>query len=159
MKSLLTCLVASTLLVAACGGEDNESPEPSDNGNAVDAAVSTPLNDAATPGDAGVATSDAGWKSGQKIPVGEMWNSGSDGASREWAKTFGDWRGRPTTSTWLNLLYLPWEWIAEPGLLFSLTGADNDRAKVWEAWGDYQGVVALSMSMAGNSEVSEAEYF
>ncbi|MET0285841.1 MAG: glycosyl hydrolase [Polyangiales bacterium] len=151
------------LLLGACGGEDTKADDEAGNGDdlsppvaEVDASVSvpSPVEDAGQ--DAGTTT--GRWQPGQKIPASEMWASGSDGASREWAKLFGDWRGRPVTSTWLNLLFLPWDWLATPGLLSTMDDENKGQFKVWEQWGDFQGVVALSMSMAGTSEVTQEQY-
>jgi hypothetical protein len=155
MKCFLTCLVVSTLAFSACG---EDAPDAVDNGNVEDAGVPPPSDDAGSPGDSGHDQADAGWKPGQKIPANAMWNSGSDGSVRVWAKMFGDFRGRPTTSSWINLLWVPPEWLMTPGLLYSLSGEEKDQILLWDEWRDFKGVLALSMSMAGTSEQTQAEY-
>ncbi len=157
MKYLFTCLAVSTLLLGACGGDDKETPAPpGSNGDAGSELVADGDAGSDATGDGGIPA--AVWKPGDKIPADKMWNSGSDGADPVWEKEFGTWRGRPTTSTWMNLLFLSWQWLEEPGLHSALGDTADTEFYVWDKWKDFQGVIALSMSMAGNSEVTDAEY-
>jgi hypothetical protein len=88
-------------------------------------------------------------------PPSGTWKSGTDGLSRDFLKQFGDWRGRPVTSTWINLHWLESSWITNPGLMSDLNGT---RVLVWDYYKDFNGILVLSMSMAGNSNVDRATY-
>lgn len=89
-------------------------------------------------------------------PIAGFWPSGTDGLSRDFHNAFGAWRGRPSTSTWINLLWLPWDWLTAPGLYSTLN--DRDPVSVWDMYKDFKGVMVLSMSMAGNGNVSREQY-
>lgn len=86
-----------------------------------------------------------------------LWNSGIDGLSRDHHNAFGAWRGRPSTSTWINLLWLPWDWLTAPGLS-STSNGQSANVRVWDLYRDFPGVVVLSMSMAGSGNVDRAVY-
>jgi hypothetical protein len=86
-----------------------------------------------------------------------FWFSGTDGLSRDFHNSFGAWRGRPSTSTWINLLWLPWDWLTGPGL-WSTNNNSSPNVRVWDLYRDFPGIVVLSMSMAGNGNVDRAAY-
>ncbi len=87
----------------------------------------------------------------------QFWPSGTDGLDPSFAGEFAQFRGRETSSAWVNLHWVAWDWLTEPGLLSSITG--QDRVKVWSMFADWPGVLALSMAMAGMDEgVSQSEY-
>jgi hypothetical protein len=95
--------------------------------------------------------------SASQPPPGLLWHSGTDGLSRDFHNAFGAWRARPSSSTWINLLWLPWDWLTAPGLSSTSDGV-SPNVKVWELYRDFPGVVVLSMSMAGNGNVDRATY-
>jgi len=53
--------------------------------------------------------------------------------------------------------WLPWDWITDPGLASTRSGSTKDTL-IWDYYKDFQGVVVLSMSMAGNSNVERGQY-
>ncbi|MBC7957744.1 MAG: hypothetical protein H7Y33_17985 [Cytophagales bacterium] len=85
-----------------------------------------------------------------------FWPSGTDGLDRNFHNQFGAWRGRTSTSAWINLLWLKWDWLTAPGLNSTLNG--STAAPVWPMYANFPGVAVLSMSMAGTDSVSQAQY-
>jgi hypothetical protein len=81
-----------------------------------------------------------------------FWPSGTDGLSRTFADAFGAWRGRPTTSNWINVHWVTWDWMTNPGFYSTLDG--TNPVKVWDLYAGWSGVMVLSMSMAGSSNDS-----
>lgn len=92
-------------------------------------------------------TSDAG------LGSAAFWPSGTDGLDRSFANDFGTWRGRPATSNWINVHWVTWDWLTAPGLYSTLNG--KDPVKVYDLYAGWQGVMVLSMSMAGSSNDSD----
>jgi hypothetical protein len=87
---------------------------------------------------------------------GVTWPSGTDGLDPAFFTEFGSWRGLPATSSWVNVHWLKWEWLTAPGLASSIDG--KTLVRVWEMVQDWNGLVVLSMSMAGPDDLSQAEY-
>ncbi|MET0332818.1 MAG: glycosyl hydrolase [Rhizobacter sp.] len=85
-----------------------------------------------------------------------FWASGTDGLDRNFHNQFGAWRGRTSTSAWINLLWLKWDWLTAPGLNSTLNG--SDPVKVWPIYANFPGVAVLSMSMAGTDSVTQQQY-
>lgn len=165
MNGLLRFVALTVASLAACAPVEEENPDqqPAPPQNDDGGSMAPPTgDDASLPTDAGTnpqsdgGTPSGAWQPGQKIAPADFWNSGTDGVSRDFAKQFGDYRGRPTSSAWISVHWVDWSWLTYPGLATSLTG--EDQMLVWEEWADFEGVLAMSMSMAGPSEVSEAEY-
>jgi hypothetical protein len=101
---------------------------------AQDAAVTPPKTDASTP---------------PQPPQASFWPSGTDGLNRDFANAFGAWRGRPTTSAWININWVQWDWLTAPGLNSTLDGVNP--TPVWDLYKDWSGVMVLSAAMAGST--------
>jgi len=84
------------------------------------------------------------------------WRSGTDGIDADYTKRFAEWRGRPTTSNWINAHYQEWSWLTAPGLLTTLDG--KNPVKAWDLLKDRPGISVLSMSMAGSDELKQPAY-
>jgi len=106
-----------------------------------------PLTDGGTAGDA---------PTGAVAQKGVTWPSGTDGLDPVFFGQFGEWRGLPSTSSWINLHWLKWEWLTAPGLAATLDGTSSVR--VWDMLQDWDGMAVLSMSMAGPDDMPQPEY-
>ncbi len=106
------------------------------------------------PGAEGVTEASASLGAARSAAV--SWRSGTDGLDRRFHDDFGTWRGRRSTSAWINVHWVTWEWLTAPGLYSTLNG--RDPVKVWDLYADFPGVAVMSMSMAGNSNVQRATY-
>jgi hypothetical protein len=117
----------------------------------VEGDASEPQADAGTSVDAGAAmVVDAG----PLAPV--SWPSGTDGLDPTFVESFGGWRGLAATSSWINVHFIPWDWLTMPGLLSSVTG--KETVKVWDLVEGWPGIAVLSASMAGIDEMTQEEY-
>jgi Glycosyl hydrolase family 26 len=183
MKCLVTSLIVGMAMLAGCApiedpSSGKEPSEPAANGDDASANVApdpdagavaedTATEDTATkettevPGhnspDAALPSSANAWKPGQKIPADQFWPSGTDGLALEWHQMFSAYRSRPTTSAWIDVHWIAWDWITWPGLLSTVYG-DEHRVLVWEDWKDFKGIMAMAMSMAGSDNVDYADY-